>query len=204
MKITAELERKSMNDLQNHMADMKKKFKRSMSEIVIDTAIALVGQAKKRTKVGKRKQRRIRRNMEKYQQKRTTSGKFAKGFRAVRGSKAPKWLIIRPLQNGKTDVIPTNKKSDPQRRIRTRGIGLNSWGYALARLGQAKGRMLNNAGGRKYIRVLKQLKGVNPYIKIENDLEYIEKINPQFKMNVIRAARKGLRGSMRRRLGNKK
>jgi hypothetical protein len=200
MIITAAHNEAALQELRQTMSDIEAVTRKAPGQVTSDVTIALLRSVKKRTTIGKQKKRRVRRNMEKYQQKRTASGTFQKGFKTVRGSRAPKWLIVRPRPDGKVDLIPTNAKNDPKRRINTRGVGFNSWGYMLARMGKAKGRILSAAGGQKFGHVKKRLGGSFPSVRLINDLGYMEDVNPGYQFAGMRAVNRGLQFAIEKRL----
>lgn len=108
-----------------------------------------------------------------------------------RGSGKPRFAVKQLRQNKPPLFLPKKVKtagSDPRVLISNRGLAKSSWGWALSRLGKARGKNYARGRGRKFVRLRKSLLSVNPRIVTKIALTYILKMHPTIVKASQRAA----------------
>lgn len=94
---------------------------------------------------------------------------------------------------GKPDTyLPTNRKSDPRRKIKNRGVAKNSWSGVLAKMHRASGRNYANGSGRGLGTAEQRLRGANPFITIINRVKYLENAYPGIGSIAMQKAARGM------------
>lgn len=82
-----------------------------------------------------------------------------------------KFLIVRHLSGGGIRHIPTNKKSDPRRKIANFGLFADSFGWMLKAFGR-KSKKQSKLSARRFTSTRKRLTGSNPHADFYSSLTY--------------------------------
>jgi hypothetical protein len=175
LDMSVQVDPASMREFQNAISDIEKFTRRDIGQSVEYAAVMVAKSLRARTPMG-RKKRDVFPNPH-----RTGKGKSAKGA---------KYVIQYLNQGGAPTFLPVNSKTSPRRVIKQRGLAKSSWGWILLNLGSPQGRDTAVAGGlaRKYIEVTKRTADLNPSVRIQNKLSYLDKIIPGIVGEALRAA----------------
>ena len=183
----------SLKQFQKAIDRVALETKKSGKDAVIQAAIRVVRSLQARSKPGRKaggrgkKLRKIIRNPD-YDEGLPLEKDYVGG--------GAQFLIVAYTQKSKNpNLIPTNNRDDPRRKIKRAGLMKSSWGWMLKDLGRSTSTKHGKRPG--VVTVRKDLSGFEPNILLHNRLKYLTLARPNIVNESIVAASRSLEGHLK-------